>query len=531
MKFFQTKFSTLNGLKQQTNEELDESDQELKFQNKKINAEIKPEEANQFNNDPQISQKNKENLENIEELIQTLETNNNINQIDTITDSDNKEETQLQPPIKLEEIVDPEAESDYDLGMSKMNNTHGEKDYRAAYYYLSKAASRGHTKAREEMAIAMLFGDHVSRNITGAREIFEELSVTKGSPRSQFYLGFFYSTGLGVRSNQAKALTMFTFGALGGDPLAQMALGYRYWSSINVVSNCEMALNFYRKVAATVAKRISSNSVGTIVHRIRLYDEEEKVTGQSQVMLDDDLVQYYQLLADRGDIQAQYGLGLLHYQGARGLNMQYDKALHYFSRAAEAGNNYAMAYLGKLYLEGGPHIKQDNSTAIRYFKMAAEKNNPIGQAGLGIVYFYGQGVEKDYAKALKYFQLSADQGYVEGHFLLGIMFYYGYGVRKDYKMSVKYFNLAAQLGHVLGYYNLAQMHATGTGVLRSCQTATELYKNVAERGSSSHLFMEAHNAYKENNIEAALIKYMFLAELAYEVSQSNVAYILDQCKY
>lgn len=69
-------------------------------------------------------------------------------------------------------------------------------------------------------------------------------------------------------------------------------------------------------------------------------------------MLDDDLVQYYQLLADRGDIQAQYGLGLLHYQGARGLNMQYDKALHYFSRAADAGNNYAMAYLGKLYLEG-----------------------------------------------------------------------------------------------------------------------------------------------------------------------------------
>jgi SEL1 protein len=138
-----------------------------------------------------------------------------------------------------------------------------------------------------------------------------------------------------------------------------------------------MALNFYRKVATSVAQRISSNSIGTVVHRIRLYDEEEKVTGQNQVMLDDDLVQYYQLLADRGDTQAQYGLGLLHYQGARGLNMQYDKALHYFSRAAEAGNNYAMAYLGKLYLEGGPHIKQDNMTAIRYFKMAAEKNNPI----------------------------------------------------------------------------------------------------------------------------------------------------------
>lgn len=149
---------------------------------------------------------------------------------------------------------------------------------------------------------------------------------------------------------------------------------------------------------------------------------------------------------------------------------------------------------------------------------------------MGIVYFYGSGVEKDYSRAFKYFQLSADQGYVEGHFLLGVMYYNGYGtVRRDYKMAVKHFNLAAQLGHTLGYYNLAQMHATGTGVLRSCTTATELYKNVAERGSSAQMFMEAHAAYKENDIEKALIKYLFLAELGYEVAQSNVAYILDQC--
>lgn len=121
-------------------------------------------------------------------------------------------------------------------------------------------------------------------------------------------------------------------------------------------TNCEVALNYYRKVATSVAAKVSSNSVGTIIHRIRLYDEDEKIVGQNQLMLDDDLVQYYQLLADRGDVQAQYGLGLLHYQGARGLNMQYDKALHYFLRAAEAGNNYAMAYLGKLYLEGGIYL-------------------------------------------------------------------------------------------------------------------------------------------------------------------------------
>ncbi|CAF0878078.1 unnamed protein product [Brachionus calyciflorus] len=426
------------------------------------------------------------------------------------------------------EIVDPEAEQDYQTALSKMNNTKGENDYRGAIFYLNKAALKGHDKAREELAVQFLFGDHTERNIQGAKEIFEDLSTRKGCPRSQFYLGFLYASGLGVKSNQGKALTYFTFAALGGDPMAQMALGYRYWASINVANSCEMALSYYKKVAQSVANKISTNSVGAVVNRIRLHDEEEKVSSQSQAMLDDDLVQYYQLLADRGDVQAQYGLGLLYYQGARGLSIQYDKALYYFTKAAEAGNNYAMAYLGKLYLEGGDHVKQDNLTAIKYFRQAAEKGNPIGQAGMGIVHFYGSGLERDYQKALKYFQLSADQGYVEGHFMLGIMFFYGHGVRKDFKSAVKFFNLAAQLGHVLGYYNLAQMHATGTGVIRSCSTAAELYKNVAERGTLSHMFSDAYNTYKENDFDKALIKYMFLAELGYEVAQSNVGYILDQ---
>lgn len=54
---------------------------------------------------------------------------------------------------------------------------------------------------------------------------------------------------------------------------------------------------------------------------------------------------------------------------------------------------------------------------------------------------------------------------------------------------------------------------------------------MAERGRWSEMLMEAHSLYREGNIDAALIKYTFLAELGYEVAQSNVAYILDQGKF
>lgn len=46
----------------------------------------------------------------------------------------------------------------------------------------------------------------------------------------------------------------------------------------------------------------------------------------------------------------QVGLGQLHYQGGRGVDLDYQKALYYFTQAANAGNAIAMAYLGKVPL-------------------------------------------------------------------------------------------------------------------------------------------------------------------------------------
>ncbi|CAF4188787.1 unnamed protein product, partial [Adineta steineri] len=318
------------------------------------------------------------------------------------------------------------------------------------------------------------------------------------------------------------ALVHLTFAAIDGYYPAQMALGYRYWRTISIAHSCESALMFYKQVATHVSSKITSTS-GQLIQRIRLHDEEEHPT-QNNIMIDEDLVQYYQLLADRGDAQAQYGLGQLYYLR----DTAFDKALYYFRLAADNGNSNAMAYLGKLYSEKNDYIKQNNLTALQFFQRSAEKGNPMGQAGIGSAFYHGAGIEQNYEKAFKYFQLSADQGYVEGQLMLGIMYYNGEGVKRDYKMAVKWFQAASQSGHALGYFNLGQMHATGTGVLRSCTTATELFKNVAERGKWSSMFIEAYNLYRQGHIEQAFMKYLYLAELGYEIAQSNVAYLLDQ---
>jgi len=221
-------------------------------------------------------------------------------------------------------------------------------------------------------------------------------------------------------------------------------------------------------------------------------------------------------------------LGQLNYQGGRGLEPNHAKAYEYFQKAAETGNPNAQGYLGKMYAEGVGNVEQSITTALKYFHLAVEQKNPIGQAGLATMFMYGKGVEKDMFKAFHYFKLSADQGWAEGQLQLGYMHFKGWGTKRDYKQAVQLFNLAAQNGHILALYYLAKMHTVGIGVTRSCKTAVELFKNVCERGYWANKLDMAHSQYKKGNINSALSAYSLLAEMGYEVAQSNVAYILDK---
>uniref|UniRef100_A0A452GYK7 Fibronectin type-II domain-containing protein n=1 Tax=Gopherus agassizii TaxID=38772 RepID=A0A452GYK7_9SAUR len=384
-----------------------------------------------------------------------------------------------------------EAEDVYQTGMKIFNESSKKAQKKEAYQYLLKAADMNHTKAMEKVSYALLFGDYLKQNIQSAKELFEKLTE-EGSPKGQ----------------------------------TRVAAGYRYWGGIGVLQSCESALTHYRLVANHVASDISLTG-GTVVQRIRLADEVEN-PGMASGMLEEDLIQYYQFLAEKGDVQAQVGLGQLHLHGGRGVEQNHQRAFEYFNQAANAGNSHAMAFLGKLYSEGSDIIPQSNETALQYFKKAADMGNPVGQSGLGMAYLYGRGVPVNYELALKYFQKAAEQGWVDGQLQLGSMYYNGIGVKRDYKQALKYFNLASQGGHILAFYNLAQMHATGTGVMRSCHTAVELFKNVCERGRWSERLMTAYNSYKDGDSNAAVVQYLLLAEQGYEVAQSNAAFILDQ---
>ncbi|XP_054961050.1 protein sel-1 homolog 2 isoform X2 [Pan paniscus] len=420
-----------------------------------------------------------------------------------------------------------EGDQLFKMGIKVLQQSKSQKQKEEAYLLFAKAADMGNLKAMEKMADALLFGNFGVQNITAAIQLYESLAK-EGSCKAQNALGFLSSYGIGMEYDQAKALIYYTFGSAGGNMMSQMILGYRYLSGINVLQNCEVALSYYKKVADYIADTFEK-SEGVPVEKVRLTERPENLSSNSEI-LDWDIYQYYKFLAERGDVQIQVSLGQLHLIGRKGLDQDYYKALHYFLKAAKAGSANAMAFIGKMYLEGNAAVPQNNTTAFKYFSMAASKGNAIGLHGLGLLYFHGKGVPLNYAEALKYFQKAAEKGWPDAQFQLGFMYYSGSGIWKDYKLAFKYFYLASQSGQPLAIYYLAKMYATGTGVVRSCRTAVELYKGVCELGHWAEKFLTAYFAYKDGDIDSSLVQYALLAEMGYEVAQSNSAFILESKK-
>ncbi|CAH8488747.1 unnamed protein product [Schistosoma rodhaini] len=442
------------------------------------------------------------------------------------------------PSDKHEDSEPSVAQRLYDEAMSILETeSHKTSADKTALELLSEASRQGHTKAREQVAMLTLLGGYTADPFQSAYSAFEELS-NEGNPRGQFGLGFLYASGLHVNASIPHALIYLTFSSLGGDNFADMALGYRYWTGVGVEEDCEAALTHYHRVAQVVYKEVSERSesggptlLGPMVRRARLLDEIDAMGNLDggDLTISEDLFQYYQFMAYKKNVSAMVGLGQLYYYGRHGVEMNHEKAFYYFNLAAESGSAIAMAYLGEMYMVGSTAVPADSTKALKYLRKSAEENNPIGQTGLALAYLYGRaGLPVKPVIAMELFLKAADQGWPEAQLHLGRLFLGTHGIKTDYKSALKYFTMASQQGNVIAFYHLAEMHAKGTGVLRSCSTAAELFKNVAERGRWSKMFMSAYSAFRNRRYHEAFVTYQLLAELGYEVAQSNVAFILEE---
>ena len=94
------------------------------------------------------------------------------------------------------------------------------------------------------------------------------------------------------------------------------------------------------------------------------------------------------------------------------LKGDYEAAYREWLPLAELGDVEAQFNLGVLYDEGAG-VEQDLAIAADWYRKAAEQGFIDAQTNLGVMYYYGQGVTRDYQKAAEWFRLAAAQGDTE----------------------------------------------------------------------------------------------------------------------
>lgn len=431
---------------------------------------------------------------------------------------------------------------------------------------LKAAAAEQNSDAIFTLAEMNFYGNYSHpRNYTEAFARYQQLAVLDGNATAQYMVGFIYATGIGgaVKQDQSKAMLYHSLAAEQGEIRSEMTIAYRHMAGISTTRNCEDSVYWYRSVANRAIHYLRSGPPGghsLVKDSYRIADEHGGVYGEGASVSSsgrnadrggvhssrhsplDDVVEYMDLQARKGNVEYKFRLARLSYEGTRFAPKNLLEAKKRFleiarmywpkdgkSKSTLERNRFppmAAGYLGRMFLRG-EGVEQNFAIAKTWFSRGVDYGDAQSQYFLGLMYLNGFGVPKDAFKASTYFKTAADDDYAAAQIRMGALFL----DQGDVGTAIKYFELAGRHGHIEAWYYLAELTDSGIGRDKSCEVAAAYYKVVAEKAEIiSAAFAEANQAYKNEDLETALVGYMMAAEQGFEAGQANVAYLLDQVK-
>ncbi|KAF5573804.1 HRD3-like protein [Fusarium pseudocircinatum] len=437
-----------------------------------------------------------------------------------------------------------------------------------AVEFLEQAGQQNNSDALYLLAEINFFGNYsYPRNLEVAFNNYHQLATVYGNSTAQYMLGVYYSTGIGnvVERDQAKALLYYTFAAIRGNARAEMATAFRHHAGIGTTKNCEAAAKYYKRVADKAIAWYRAGPPGgrSWIHQSwRISDDDGGIYGEGASASSsgmnafkaspgsdanaaiDDVIEYLDLMSQKGDSKASYNLGRIYYDGQRGLERDVDLARKYFVLVAlrywkkdgrlsenpkpgiEKIASKAAGYLGRMYLRGDG-VPQNFERAKVWFERGITQHDAQSQHGLGLMMLHGYGQKENVKRAMELFKSSADQDYAPALVQMGQL-YLDQGGQEDVRIANNYFELAGRHGNIEAHYYIAEMIHHGVGREKHCPASLTYYKSVAEKAEPLvSSWGDANDAYEAGDYELAFLEYLLAAEQGYEKAQTNVAYMID----
>ena len=294
----------------------------------------------------------------------------------------------------------------------------------AAALLRDAAALQGSGASAAKCALARLHEDGVpgavAMNLSHAVQLYNE-SASLGNATAQFTMGVLHTHGLfGVPKNDALAVLYYHFAALGGSPEAQLALGYRHQRGFHVAKRCSTAVLYYELAAnAAMEYVLPRGGVPPLVPRIELNDDAMDELGDTDAK-HQQIVAYYENLAEKMDPHVLTMLGQLSYYGAKGVPQSFEHAAKYFLAAAERGDAVASANVGEMYAHGRG-LKQDFEAAKAFLQYAADQGEASAINSLGYLHLMGYGFPRRPKIARDLFKQAAEAGSTDASYNIGLM--------------------------------------------------------------------------------------------------------------
>lgn len=256
-----------------------------------------------------------------------------------------------------------------------------------SFKWFEKAAATGHVCAMKNLAASYDEGRGVEPDKAKAIEWYTR-AMDSGDIDAMCIMASKIRNGDGVPEDKKRAAELYRAAADQGDMAAQYDLAFMLDTGEGVETDHEGAEKYF-KMSAEQGDTDACLCYGGI-----LFERGDYKTAED----------FFLSAAMKGDVKAQYNLGLIYYGDYLG-GSDFAKAAEWFGYSAEQGFVYAHSMLGTMALDAG---KVDS--AEEHFRFAAKEGEPTSQYNLGALGLSGQ-VKMDFQEAVEWLSKSAQQGY------------------------------------------------------------------------------------------------------------------------
>lgn len=336
---------------------------------------------------------------------------------------------------------------------------------------LDEVSKKGDYHASYQLAQMYNQGLMVKKDVNLASEYFDvafrQLNEAETTNETNYYLGLFYSFGLGtVSKDEVKAFELFEKGANNNDINAIIM----YARCLLIGAGCEADVN---KAFTYLDK--AKDSKNPIAYKLYA---DCLLNGLGTEANGKEAVKYYEKAVETGDVESLFVLGTLYHEG-RGVEVDEKKSFEYFEKASKY--NYPEAFRNLAFFYGqGIYVTKDLTKEAEYMKKYADTGSVKGMFIYGTMCLDNTHRLFKYLEGLEYLKRAVSLQDPSATLYMGRIFEFGsFGVFMNKKVAFNHYLTAYNLGEKSASKELFRCYKFGVGVDQNAQKAAE-FEEIAE---------------------------------------------------